>query len=96
MFCASPLAKGLFQGHFGERWSFAAAARDHAGRELALADADGSGEVYARRGAASIADLGRSPPTSFRRRPAGHGGPIIDGWVIPTTSSLTKPGATTT
>ena len=89
MLCASPLAKGLFQGAISESGGSFGPPRPATmpGENLKrLADAERSGEVYAKgAGAASIADLRR---IAADKLPAGGRGqgmawPIIDGWVIP-------------
>jgi para-nitrobenzyl esterase len=89
MLCASPLAKGLFQGAISESGGSFGPPRPATmpGENLKrLADAERSGEVYAKgAGAASIADLRK---IAADKLPAGGRGqgmawPIIDGWVIP-------------
>ena len=89
MLCASPLAKGLFQGAISESGGSFGPPRPATlpGENLKrLADAERSGELYAKEaGAASIADLRK---IAADKLPAGGRGqgmawPIIDGWVIP-------------
>ena len=89
MLCASPLAKGLFQGAISESGGSFGPPRPATmpGENLKrLADAERSGEVYAKGArAASIADLRK---IAADKLPAGGRGqgmawPIIDGWVIP-------------
>ena len=89
MLCASPLAKGLFQGAISESGGSFGPPRPATmpGENLKrLADAERSGDVYAKAaGAASIADLRN---IAADKLPAGGRGqgmawPIIDGWVIP-------------
>jgi para-nitrobenzyl esterase len=89
MLCASPLAKGLFQGAISESGGSFGPPRPNPlpGENLKrLPDAERSGEEYAKSaGASSIADLRK---ISAERLPGGGRGmgmawPIIDGWVIP-------------
>jgi para-nitrobenzyl esterase len=89
MLCASPLAKGLFQGAISESGGSFGPPRPATmpGENLKrLADAERSGEAYGKgAGAASIADLRK---IAADKLPAGGRGqgmawPIIDGWVIP-------------
>ena len=89
MLCASPLAKGLFQGAISESGGSFGPPRPATlpGENLKrLSDAERSGDAYAKSaGAASIADLRKIAPDKL---PAGGRGqgmawPIIDGWVIP-------------
>ncbi len=89
MLCASPLAKGLFQGAISESGGSFGPPRPATlpGENLKrLTDAERSGETYAKSaGAASIADLRK---IAADKLPAGGRGqgmawPIIDGWVIP-------------
>ena len=89
MLCASPLAKGLFQGAISESGGSFGPPRPATmpGENLkCLADAERSGDAYAKgAGAASIADLRK---IAADKLPAGGRGqgmawPIIDGWVIP-------------
>jgi para-nitrobenzyl esterase len=89
MLCASPLAKGLFDGAISESGGSFGPPRP-AGqpgenmRPLASAEHDGfllAGEA----GATSIAELRKMPPEKIMAATRGHGlaWPIIDGWVIP-------------
>jgi para-nitrobenzyl esterase len=89
MLCASPLAKGLFQGAISQSGGSFGPPRPMTlpGENLKrLADAERSGEAYAKNaGAASIADLRK---LTSEKLPAGGRGqgmawPIIDGWAIP-------------
>ena len=89
MLCASPLAKALFQGAISQSGGSFGPPRPTTmpGENLKrLADAERSGEAYARNaGASSIAELRKLTPDKL---PAGGRGqgmawPIIDGWVIP-------------
>jgi para-nitrobenzyl esterase len=89
MLCASPLAKGLFHGAISQSGGSFGPPRPtlFPGENLkVLADAERSGEVYAKSaGASSIAELREVPADKL---PAGGFGqamawPIIDGWVIP-------------
>src|SRR5271165_3698335 len=89
MLCASPLAKGLFDGAVSESGGSFGPPRPNPlpGENLKrLADAERSGAEYAKgAGASSIADLRKIPADKL---PAGGRGmglawPIIDGWVIP-------------
>src|SRR6266568_1625211 len=88
MLCASPLAKGLFQGAISQSGGSFGPPRPttYPGKNMKrLADAEQSGLAYAKRaGAASIAELRKLTPDKL---PAGFGSgaawPIIDGWVIP-------------
>ncbi len=88
MLCASPLAKGLFQGAISQSGGSFGPPRHttYPGENMrVLADAERAGVAYATRaGASSIADLRRIPADKL---PGGWGSgaawPIIDGWVIP-------------
>ena len=89
MLCASPLAKGLFQGAISQSGGSFGPPRPATlpGENLKrLSDAERSGEQYAKgAGASSIAELRKLPADKL---PAGGRGmgmawPIIDGWVIP-------------
>jgi para-nitrobenzyl esterase len=86
MLCASPLAKGLFQGAISESGGSFGPPRPTTfpGENLKrLHDAESAGEAYVKNaGFLSIADLrkidaGKLPPVR------GLAWPIIDGWVIP-------------
>ena len=90
MLCASPLAKGLFQGAISQSGGSFGPPRPGAtqpGENMKrLADAEASGAAYAKSaGAASIADLRKI--TADKLPAGGRGGgmswPIIDGYVIP-------------
>ena len=89
MLCASPLAKGLFQGAISESGGSFGPPRPATlpGENLKrLADAERSGEAYAKTtGAASIADLRKIAADKLPGGGRGQGmaWPIIDGWVIP-------------
>lgn len=90
MLCASPLAKGLFQGAISQSGgSFGPASVGGAPGEnmRVLADAEHGGEELARNvGAASITDLRKLPADIILASAPGRRGmawPIIDGWVIP-------------
>ncbi len=89
--CASPLAKGLFQGAISESGGSFGPPRTTAmpGENMKrLADAERAGEAYAKSAeVSSIAELRKIPADKI---PAGSAGlsptmpwPIIDGWVIP-------------
>ena len=90
MLCASPLAKGLFQGAISQSGGSFGPPRPGAtlpGENMKrLVDAESSGAAYARSaGAESIADLRKV--TADKLPAGGRGGgmswPIIDGYVIP-------------
>src|ERR1039457_2485341 len=89
MLCASPLAKGLFHGAISQSGgSFGPPrATTFPGENLKrLADAERSGEGYAKAaGASSIAELRKLPVDKLQTvgRGMGLAWPIIDGWVIP-------------
>jgi len=88
MLCASPLAKGLFQGAISESGGSFGPPRDvtYPGENLkTLKGAALAGDDYAKKaGATSIAELRKIPADSL---PGGWGSgsawPIIDGYVIP-------------
>jgi para-nitrobenzyl esterase len=89
MLCASPLAKGLFRGAISQSGGSFGPPRPTTmpGENLKrLADAEQSGEAYAKgAGASSIAELRK---IAADKLPAGGRGqgmawPIIDGWMIP-------------
>jgi para-nitrobenzyl esterase len=89
MLCASPLAKGLFHGAISQSGgSFGPPRPNPMGGEnmKRLADAERSGEAYAKNtGVSSLAELRKLP---IDKLPAGGRGqgmawPIIDGWAIP-------------
>jgi len=86
MLCASPLAKGLFEGAISESGGNFGPPRltTYPGENLKLLpDAEKDGEAYCQRaGVSSIAELRK---ISADKLPAVRGlaWPIIDGWVIP-------------
>ncbi len=84
MLCASPLAKGLFEGAISQSGGSFGPPRPttYPGENMKrLPDAERDGEAYAKRaGVSSIAELRKIPATKL---PGGRGWPIIDGWVIP-------------
>ncbi len=88
MLCASPLAKGLFQGAISQSGGSFVPPRPapFPGENMKrLADAERGGEAYVKSaGVSSIAELRKLAPDQL---PAGRGlgmsWPIIDGWVIP-------------
>jgi para-nitrobenzyl esterase len=86
--CASPLAKGLFEGAMSESGGSFGPPRSAGapGENMRpLADAERSGVEFARTaGASSIADLRKAPPEKLLAATRGMFWPIIDGWVIPT------------
>lgn len=85
--CASPLAKGLFEGAMSESGGSFGPPRSagQPGENMRpLADAERSGVEFARTaGAASIADLRKLPPEKLLAATRGLAWPNIDGWVIP-------------
>jgi para-nitrobenzyl esterase len=88
--CASPLAKGLFQGAISESGGSFGPTRSIGmpGENMVLlADAERAGEAYAKTvGAASIEDLRKLPAEKVietARGQQGLGWPIVDGWAIP-------------
>jgi len=89
MLCASPLAKGLFQGAISESGGSFGPPRPATlpGENLKrMADAERSGEVYAKgAGVSSISELRRIAADKLPAAGRGQGmaWPIIDGWVIP-------------
>ena len=87
LLCASPLAKGLFEGAISESGgSFGpprAAGAPGENMRL-LVDAERSGAEFAgTAGAASIAELRTVPAENLLAATRGLFWPIIDGWVIP-------------
>jgi len=86
MLCASPLAKGLFQGAISESGGSFGPTRitTFPGENMkSLRDAEAAGERYAKgAGFSSIADLRK---VDADKLPAirGLAWPIVDGWVIP-------------
>jgi para-nitrobenzyl esterase len=90
MLCASPLAKGLFQGAISQSGgSFGPISRTPSPGEnmLALADSEVSGVEFAKAaGASSLKELRAVPAEKLLeagRRGRGMAWPIVDGWVIP-------------
>ena len=88
MLCASPLAKGLFQGAISESGGSFGPPRPTTlpGENLKrLSDAERAGEAYTRKaGVSSIAELRKLAPAQLPPgRGLGTSWPIIDGWVIP-------------
>jgi para-nitrobenzyl esterase len=84
MLCASPLAKGLFQGAISESggsfgpWRLTTFPGENMKR---LPDAEAAGKDYAKTaGVSSVAELRKIEADKL---PQGRGWPIIDGWVIP-------------
>lgn len=86
MLCASPLAKGLFQGAISESGGSFGPPRTtfFPGENLKrLHDAEQSGEAWVKSaGVSSIAEM-RKTPADKLPRVQGLAWPIIDGWVIP-------------
>lgn len=86
--CASPLAKGLFEGAISESGGSFGPPRPHGGpgeNMRLLADAERDGVQFARTaGASSLADLRKLPPEKLLSATHGLAWPIVDGWVIPT------------
>ncbi|MCG6925922.1 MAG: carboxylesterase family protein, partial [Acidobacteria bacterium] len=88
MLCASPLARGLFQGAISQSGGSFGPTRPttYPGENMrGLAAAEAAGVTFAEKaGAASIAELRQVEPGKL---PAGFGSgaawPIVDGWVIP-------------
>jgi len=84
--CASPLAKGLFQGAISESGGNFGPPRltTYPGENLKLLSvAEKDGEAYCKRaGVSSIAEL-RKLPVDKLPAVRGLAWPIIDGWVIP-------------
>lgn len=82
--CASPLAKGLFQGAISQSGGSFGPPRPTTfpGENMkTLKDAEAGGLAYAKSaGVSSIAELRNIPADKL---PAGRGWPIIDGYVIP-------------
>ena len=91
MLCASPLAKGLFQGAISESGGSFGPPRltTYPGENMKrLPDAERAGEEYVKKaGAASIAELRKLPsdklPASSVGLGPGMAWPIMDGWVVP-------------
>ncbi|HEY5054553.1 MAG TPA: carboxylesterase family protein [Acidobacteriaceae bacterium] len=86
--CASPLAKGLFEGAISESGGSFGPSRPagQPGENMrSLADAERSGTQFATSlGATSVADLRALPPQKLLAATRGLAWPIVDGWVIPT------------
>jgi para-nitrobenzyl esterase len=84
MLCASPLAKGLFQGAISQSGGSFGPPRPTTfpGENLKrLSQAESEGVAYTKTaGVSSIADLRKIEADKL---PPGRGWPIIDGWVIP-------------
>ena len=88
MLCASPLAKGLFQGAISESGgSFGPAqggGRGGGENMKPLADAEQAGGAWAAAaGASSVADMRHLPAEKVLAAGRGATWPIVDGWVIP-------------
>jgi para-nitrobenzyl esterase len=88
MLCASPQAKGLFQGAISQSGgSFGPPSTNNAPGEnmKTLADAERAGEAYAKSaGVSSLAELRKIAPDKLPSgRNAGSSWPIVDGWVVP-------------
>jgi len=88
MLCASPLAKGLFEGAVSESGGSFGPPRPSGQpgenmRLLAAAERDGLA-FAANAGASSLADLRKLPPEKILAATRGMAWPNIDGWVIPT------------
>jgi para-nitrobenzyl esterase len=85
--CASPLAKGLFEGAISESGGSFGPSRAAGGpgenmRPLAAAEKDG--EDFARAaGAISLAELRKMPADKLVAATHGLPWPVVDGWVIP-------------
>src|SRR6185437_8453253 len=86
--CASPLAKGLFEGAISESGGSFGPTRPagQPGENIrSLADAERSGVEFAKTaGASSLAELRALPPEKLLGATRGLAWPIVDGWVIPT------------
>ena len=85
--CASPLAKGLFEGAISESGGSFGEARPAGGpgeNMRTLAEAERAGVQFATNaGATSIAQLRKMPAEKLIAATRGLAWPIIDGWVIP-------------
>lgn len=85
--CASPLAKGLFEGAISESGGSFGHPRSAGmpGENMRpLADAERSGAEFAKSvGAASIAELRKEPADKLLAATRGLFWPIVDGYVIP-------------
>jgi para-nitrobenzyl esterase len=86
--CASPLAKGLFEGAISESGGSFGPSRPagQPGENMRLlGDAERSGMEFASSlGASSVAELRALPPQKLLAATRGLAWPITDGWVIPT------------
>jgi para-nitrobenzyl esterase len=85
--CASPLAKGLFEGAISESGGSFGPPRAAGGpgenmRPLANAEKDGL-TFQLNAGASSLADLRKIPAEKIIAAQRGLAWPIVDGWVIP-------------
>ena len=89
MLCASPLAKGLFQGAMSESGGNFGTTREttYPGENLkTLAEAERDGAAYLKKaGVSSIAQLRKIPADKLppSRFGPGMAWPILDGWVLP-------------
>jgi para-nitrobenzyl esterase len=88
MLCASPLARGLFQGAISESGGSFGPPRPGGlpGENVQrLADAERAGEAFAKSaGASSIEELRKVPGDKLLSDIGGGvGWPVLDGWVIP-------------
>jgi para-nitrobenzyl esterase len=88
MLCASPEAKGLFEGAISQSGGSFGPTRPttYPGENMKrLVDADQAGVAYAKKaGASSIAELRKIPPEKLPSSwGSGAAWPIIDGWIIP-------------
>ncbi len=89
MLCASPLAKGLFEGAISESGGNFGPPRKttYPGENMKLlADAEKDGEAYMKKaGVSSLAELRKIPADKLPPSVFGQGmaWPVIDGWVIP-------------
>ena len=89
MLCASPLAKGLFEGAISESGGNFGPTRKttYPGENMkSLAEAEKEGEAYMKKaGASSLAELRKIPADKLPASSFGPGmaWPIVDGWVIP-------------
>ena len=85
--CASPLAKGLFEGAISESGGSFGPSRAAGGagenmRPLASAEKDGLA-FQLNAGASSLADLRKMPAEKIMAATHGLAWPNVDGWVIP-------------
>ena len=89
MLCASPLARGLFEGAISQSGGSFGPPQltTFPGENMKrLADAERAGEAYAKSaGASSLAELRKLPADKLAEggRGMGMAWPIIDGWAIP-------------